>query len=130
VDDDELIRASLQTLLDQLGHTVITARSGEEALAKLEARFEPDIVILDMNMPGMGGFRTLPLLRSLLPQVPIILATGRVDQVAIELAGAYPNVTLLPKPFTIGELKGNLGRIQGSAGAPDALPGCRGSIPE
>jgi len=110
VDDDEMIRASLQALLDHLGHTIILARSGEEALAKLEAKFEPDIVILDMNMPGLGGFKTLPLLRSLLPTVPIILATGRVDQAAIDLASAYPFVSLLPKPFTIGELKGYLGK--------------------
>ncbi len=110
VDDDEMIRASLQAILDHLGHTIILARSGEEALAKLEAKFEPDIVILDMNMPGLGGFKTLPLLRSLLPTVPIILATGRVDQAAIDLASAYPFVSLLPKPFTIGELKGYLGK--------------------
>jgi signal transduction histidine kinase len=113
VDDDELIRASLHTLLDHLGHTIILTRSGEEALAKLEARFEPDIVILDMNMPGMGGLKTLPILRALLPSVPIILATGRVDQTAMDLASAYPLVTLLPKPFTMEELKGHLGKAKG-----------------
>ncbi len=108
VDDDELVRASMQTILDHLGHTIILTRSGEEALAKLEAKFEPDIVILDMNMPGLGGFKTIPLLHSLLPTTPIVLATGRVDQTALDLADAYPYVTLLPKPFTIGELKGLL----------------------
>ena len=113
VDDDELIRASLRTLLDHLGHTIILTRSGEEALAKLEARFEPDIVILDMNMPGLGGLKTLPILRALLPRVPIILATGRVDQTAMDLASAYPLVTLLPKPFTMEELKGHLGKANG-----------------
>ncbi len=105
VDDDEMIRASMQTILDHLGHTIILARSGEEALAKLEAKFTPDVVILDMNMPGLGGFKTLPRLRTLLPKVPIILATGRVDQTAVDLAGAYTDVTLLPKPFTMDELK-------------------------
>lgn len=114
VDDDEMMRASMQAILDHLGHTIILARSGEEALAKLEARFEPDVVILDLNMPGLGGFKTIPLLRSLLPAVPIILATGRADQTAINLANAYPNITLLPKPFTIEELNENLGKAKGN----------------
>ena len=56
----------------------------------------------------LGGFKTIPLLHSLLPTTPIVLATGRVDQTALDLADAYPYVTLLPKPFTIGELKGLL----------------------
>lgn len=108
VDDDEMIRVSMQTILDHLGHTVILTRSGEEALAKLEARFEPDIVILDMNMPGLGGFKTLSLLRSLRPGVPVILATGRVDEIALTMASTHPGVTLLPKPFGVGELQKHL----------------------
>ena len=120
VDDDELVQRSMEAILDLLGHTVITASSGMEALAQLEARFEPDLIILDMNMPGLDGSETLPLLRSLRPSVPVLLATGRTDQAALELIAAYPDVTLLAKPFSASELKqylGSLGRYR-PAGAP------------
>ncbi len=105
VDDDELIQTSVETILQTLGHAVITSASGEKALATLEAGFKADVVILDMNMPGLGGAGTLPRLRAMLPQVPVLLSTGRTDQVALDLAGAYPLVTLLPKPFTIKDLQ-------------------------
>ena len=108
VDDDELIQSSMQTILEVLGHSVTTARSGEEALAKLEAGFEPDLVILDMNMPGLGGIGTLPRLRALRPRVPVLLSTGRVDQTALELASAHAGVTLLSKPFSMRELQHHL----------------------
>ena len=112
VDDDELIQSSLQLLLEVLGHpSVTTAQNGEEALALLEAGLEPDLVILDMNMPGIGGIGTLPRLRVLCPEVPVLLATGRTDQTALTLASAYPGVTLLSKPFGLPELQKHLESI-------------------
>jgi PAS domain S-box-containing protein len=106
VDDDDLIQSSLQAILEVLGCTAVTtAQSGEEALAKLEAGLVVDLVILDMNMPGLGGFGTLPRLRVLRPEVPVLLATGRVDQAALTLASAHPGVTLLAKPFGLRELQ-------------------------
>ena len=99
VDDDDLIQSALRIVLEDLGHTVTSARSGEEALVLLEAGDEPDLVILDMNMPGLGGVGTLPRLRSLRPKVPILLATGRIDQTALTLVAGHPGVTLLAKPF-------------------------------
>jgi PAS domain S-box-containing protein len=111
VDDDELVRCSVQALLEALGHCVTVAASGEEALAL--ATFEPDLVILDLNMPGLGGGGTLPRLRALHPQVPILLATGRTDQTALDLVEAYRHVTLLAKPFGLQELRRQLDLIQG-----------------
>jgi PAS domain S-box-containing protein len=109
IDDDDLIRSSVQAILEVLGHTSVnTAQSGEEALALLEAGFEPDLVILDMNMPGLGGIGTLPRLRMLRPDVPVLLATGRVDQTALTLASVHRGVTLLSKPFGLRELQKHL----------------------
>jgi PAS domain S-box-containing protein len=110
VDDDDLVRCSVQALLEALGHGVTVAASGEEALAL--ASFEPDLVILDLNMPGLGGGGTLPRLRALHPQVPILLATGRSDQTALDLVEAYRDVTLLAKPFGLQELRRQLDLIQ------------------
>ena len=112
VDDDELIQSSIQGILEVLGHIAVSqAQSGEEALAMLEAGLEPDLVILDMNMPGLGGIGTLPRLRALRPEVPVLLATGRVDQTALTLASAHPGVTLLAKPFGLRELQKHLESI-------------------
>ena len=112
VDDDDLIQSSVQAILEVLGHTAVnTALSGEEALALLEAGLEPDLVILDMNMPGLGGFGTLPRLRGLRPVVPVLLSTGRADETALALADAYPGVTLLSKPFGLREFQKHLENI-------------------
>jgi PAS domain S-box-containing protein len=112
VDDDDLIQSSVRMILEVLGITAVTAvQSGEEALAKLEAGLEADLVILDMNMPGLGGVGTLPRLRVLRPGVPVLLATGRVDQTALTLASAHSGVTLLSKPFGLRELKKHLENI-------------------
>jgi len=112
IDDDDLIQCSVQMLLKAMGHTAVSAAlSGEEALAMLEGGLEADLVILDMNMPGLGGIGTLPRLRELRPEVPILLATGRVDQKALTLASAYPGVTLLSKPFGLRDLQEHLESI-------------------
>jgi len=108
VDDDELIQSSIQAVLEILGHRVDPAWSGEEALAKLEAGSRPDLIILDVNMPGLGGAGTLPRLRAMRPAVPVLLATGRIDQTALTLVSDHPGVTLLAKPFGLRELQKHL----------------------
>ncbi|WP_306601667.1 PAS domain S-box protein [Geothrix sp. 21YS21S-2] len=105
VDDDELIRETLQAVLEALGHSPTLAFRGEEALAMLEAGFRPDAVILDVNMPGLGGKGTLPALRALCPGLPVLLATGRADQASLDLAKAHAGVAMLPKPFGKRELQ-------------------------
>ena len=70
-----------------------------------------DAMVLDMNMPGLGGQGTLPLLRRRHPDLPVFLATGRVDQATLELARAYPSVTLVPKPFSMRDLKEHLDAV-------------------
>jgi PAS domain S-box-containing protein len=105
VDDDDLIQTAMEVILEALGHAAVMVSSGEEALAKLGSGFTPDVVILDMNMPGLGGTGTLPRLRALNPTVPVLLTTGRVDQVALNLVEAHPFVQLLSKPFSMDELR-------------------------
>ena len=114
IDDDDLIQKSTRMLVEALGHAVTLAPSGEVALALLEQGFQPDAVILDMNMPGLGGKATLPRLRGLCPTVPVLLATGRVDQEALDLVAAHPFVTLMSKPFSYEELRGHLHQGAGS----------------
>ncbi|MDR3682806.1 MAG: PAS domain S-box protein [Geothrix sp.] len=119
VDDDDLVRTTTETLLEAVGHQVVAARSGEAALAKLASGARPDLVILDLNMPGLGGTGTLPRLRALCPALPVLLATGRADQTALDLVSAYPHVTLLAKPFGLEELKQH---IQAISASPSPVP--------
>jgi PAS domain S-box-containing protein len=105
VDDDELVRRSVETQLETLGHRVTSAASGEEALALLASGFRPEVVILDLNMPGLGGAGTLPALRDLCPRVPVLLSTGGTDQTALHLAQEHGWVTLLAKPYGLAELR-------------------------
>ncbi len=114
VDDDEIVRSSILAILEVLGHSVAEASRGEEALAMLEAGLHADVVILDMNMPGLGGVGALPRIRALRPVLPILLATGRVDQVALDLIKDHSGVTLLSKPFGVRDLKEQLAAINPS----------------
>lgn len=112
VDDDELIRLSTSRLLAALGHVPVVAVSGECALDRLNAGEAFDVVLLDINMPGIGGVGTLPRLRALRPGLPVLLATGRVDQVAVDLAESAAGVTLMPKPYRLKDLKAHLAGIE------------------
>src|SRR2546423_11418684 len=78
VDDDEDIRDSIQSLLELKGHRVATAADGAEGLARMRSGAPPDVVILDLMMPGMNGeeFRALQLADRALAAVPVIVLSG------------------------------------------------------
>jgi DNA-binding response OmpR family regulator len=102
VEDDEAIRETTRVVLEDEGYAVVEATSGEEALAAY-GRQPPDCVLLDLLLPGMGGFETCRALRQR-SVVPIIMVTARSDSfdvVAGLEAGADDYVT---KPFEPKEL--------------------------
>src|SRR5579875_3350633 len=74
VDDDAAIRRALRTSLNELGFNVTEAGRGEEAVHMVQAA-NFDVVLLDLQMPGMGGVRTLAALRSIAPRMPILMIT-------------------------------------------------------
>jgi signal transduction histidine kinase len=79
VDDDTLISLSTVALLEDLGHEVIEAASGQEALDVLESGKPVDLMITDYAMPGMTGLQLAEAARRLRPALPILLATGYAD---------------------------------------------------
>ncbi|BDU73206.1 ABC transporter substrate-binding protein [Mesoterricola silvestris] len=109
VDDDDLFRGSLLEILEALGHPAAFATRGEEAIALLEGGMRPSVLLLDMNMPGIGGAETLARVRALRPDLPVLIITGRPDQAVLDLVGAHERVSLLPKPFTVAKLQECLG---------------------
>jgi PAS domain S-box-containing protein len=105
VDDDELIHASVGPMLGVMGHTVISASGGEEALARMAGGLHPDLVILDMNMPGMTGAQALPRILAMRPDQPVVLASGHTAQDLEALQAGRPNVRQLKKPFSMDEMQ-------------------------
>jgi len=77
VDDEKRFRETTQKILEKKGFHTILAENGADALEKLEQ--EPDVVILDIKMPGMDGHATLKEIKKIKPDLPVIMLTGHGD---------------------------------------------------
>jgi two-component system KDP operon response regulator KdpE len=103
IDDDASIRRALHTTLSALGFEIDEASSGEQAVSFVRTE-RYDAVLLDINMPGVGGIETCRMLRRLAPGLPILMLTVRDstdDKIDALDAGADDYIT---KPFHVGEL--------------------------
>jgi signal transduction histidine kinase/DNA-binding response OmpR family regulator len=104
VDDEASIADVLHEFLASQGHAVTVAASGEQAVAKL-AEARPDVVITDINLPGMSGLDVMREVKRLDPEVAVIVLTGHVSAAsAIEALrqGAWDYVT---KPFDLEDVQ-------------------------
>ncbi|MCM2314076.1 MAG: ATP-binding protein, partial [Thermoanaerobaculia bacterium] len=117
VDDDALILESFPPLLEAMGHEVETADCGLAAISRLEAGLSVDLVILDMNMPGLTGAETLPRILELRPEQAVLISTGFSDTDLSELIGENPRIRSLRKPFTAEELEDVLSAMFGASEA-------------
>lgn len=103
VDDETEFVTTLAERLEIRGMTVRTASDGEEGLA-LATDNMPDVMVLDLMMPGIGGMETLKRVKASFPDMPVILLTGRGStKEGIEgmKAGAFD---YMMKPIDIGQL--------------------------
>ncbi len=103
VDDDSAFRQVMANELNRLGHVVTTASSGEESVAKVTAE-EPDVVLLDLRLPGMSGLEALSHIHASAPGTEVIVLTGHGSiDTAIESIrnGAFDYVQ---KPCPLEEL--------------------------
>ena len=99
VEDDPMVRRSIDMLLQHLGHTVDTAENASEALKKL-ASSSFGLVLADFYMPGMKGDELAREIKRLQPSLPVVLITGSAgNRSPAEFAG------ILRKPFSIRELR-------------------------
>jgi len=107
VDDDSSMRRALNLTLSSMGFTVIEAARGEEALSLVRVSWF-DAILLDVEMPGMGGVETCRNIRRSIPRLPILILTvldSEDDKVLALDAGADDYIT---KPFQLRELSARL----------------------
>lgn len=102
VEDEELLRAGVQEMLELQGYKVITAPNGQQALACMVAE-RIDLVITDLVMPQMNGIDFVHQLRTSQPDVPVIVVSGSTRNImqrygidTIQVPGADAS---FPKPF-------------------------------
>ncbi|WP_426020306.1 PAS domain S-box protein [Brevundimonas sp. DWR2-3-1b1] len=103
VDDDPLVLTNTVAMLDELGHNVLVANSGDEALIIFQRHPEIDLVLTDEVMPGLSGSQLAEQMRKLRPAAAVALASGYADL----HPSPGPNVAILPrlaKPFTLAQL--------------------------
>lgn len=112
VDDEDVMRRSSARLLRQIGHEVVQATNGQEALEAYEAAdVKPDVVILDMDMPILRGDECYAKLKQMDPSVKAIVVSGYIGK---ELYGQLYEqgiIAVLDKPFEIAALQDVLAKI-------------------
>ena len=122
VEDEAAIRRGLIEVLEAKGHQVDTASSGPEGLTKATNREGlPDLVLLDVMLPGMTGFDVLRRIRDVAPALPVIMLTAKgqeVDRVRGFELGVDDYVV---KPFSVMELLGRVGAVLRRSNGPAAI---------
>ena len=118
IDDDDLVRATLGTMLQSLGHEVIAPLPGGPALSAVKAAGY-DVVITDFVMPGATGSQIAKAVRAANPQCPVIAISGGSAtipaSVALSLVEAQGASATLYKPFRKSELDRVLKSVTGAA---------------
>ncbi len=110
VDDAEGIRTYLANLLELRGYQVDTAEDGRSAIALIEAGAAPDVVILDVMMPGIDGIETLRRIHEIDPELPVVMLSVVGKASTIVGAMQMGAVDYLNKPFEQAELEAVLAK--------------------
>jgi len=104
VDDEEYVRVTLHSMLTDLGYTVTTAESGKEAISILSKRKKFELVLLDMNMPHIGGKKVFQKIKSLDISCKVLISSGYSDDILGSDEFAKQVDGFLQKPYKIEEL--------------------------
>lgn len=103
VDDEDFIRDLYKDMFESRGHTVFSAKDGDEALRLIkDMPSKPDAIIMDHRMPGKDGIETTMEIRKLDPSIPIIFSSA--DETVREKAIGAGAVSFWTKPFPISML--------------------------
>ncbi|MBT9190255.1 response regulator [Zobellia russellii] len=116
IDDQQLILLSVEKRLLELGYEVKTASSGEQGIEVFDS-FQPDLVLVDINMPGMSGLRVVEHIRvEKKSETPILIMSGNTDEKIIVDGFDLGINDYMKKPVSLDEMAARIKRI---IGAPD-----------
>jgi two-component system capsular synthesis sensor histidine kinase RcsC len=104
IDDDPAFRKTIAHALQTLGHVVAEAESGSVGLAIL--REQPvDLVMTDLNMPGLTGWAVARLVKAMYPNLPVVLVTGDAHVMQVDRPERRYVDVLLAKPYDLAEIQ-------------------------
>ncbi len=107
----------LKTILRNTSATILWASTGQEAINLVREHREIDIVLMDINMPGISGFEATVGIHSIRPELPVIAQTAYVHDNEVELCFSSGCIDYIPKPIDKNMLLEKLGKFLG-AGVP------------
>jgi CheY-like chemotaxis protein len=111
VDDDHVLRTIAQKTLEEHGYHVLLAENGQQAIDLLAVHPEVRAVVLDLAMPVMGGDIAGPMIRSMRPDVPLILSSGYSESDVLERVGQDVATAFLEKPYRTDMLVAKVGEV-------------------
>ncbi|CAI4032942.1 Response regulator [Nitrospira tepida] len=115
VDDDAHVRELLHAVIQRKGHQVVSADNGQHGI-QVFRREQPDITILDMDMPDMNGISVLKAIRSVDPQAAVIVLTGTGTHVLEKQAADLGVRHFLAKGFSLHELGAAIDQVMKERG--------------
>ncbi len=112
-DDEDKVRKMSERMLERLGHSVVSASSGAEAVELFKRRRdEIGCAVIDATMPGMDGWETIAALRGIDKDIPIIMASGYDEAEVMGDGQSEPPRAFLHKPFSLADLKAAMADIR------------------
>ena len=115
IDDDDGVRLAFSMALEETRFDVVSAGSGQDGL-DLARMYEPDLILLDLKMPGMSGVETLRHLNKICPKTPVYIVTGFYGEFMEELREASDeglSFDLARKPLALDEIRSIVACVMG-----------------
>ncbi|MBU4526345.1 MAG: response regulator [Desulfomicrobium sp.] len=116
IDDEEAFVTTLQERLEMRGFSCRTTLSGEAGLGMIAAQ-PPDVVVLDLRMPGMGGVEVLRRIRRQWPGLPVIMLSGHGSDQDFETCLSLGAALYHKKPLDIGDLLESIRAVTQGSGS-------------
>ncbi len=127
VDDQAGVRYLLEIVVKEAGHRVYTAQNGLEAVTQAISS-RPDLIFMDVRMPLMGGVEALVKIKSMAPDIDVVIMTAYSSEETVTKAMQKGALCCIVKPFDVGEIKKLLAEYQWKRASSGATVAGRGSF--
>lgn len=111
VEDEDMVRSLIVTLLEELGYVPIQAPGADAAIAQLQSDQPIDLLITDVGLPGMNGRQLAEIARTHRPQLPVLFVTGYAPNATVRATFLEPGMDMLSKPFAMSDLAAKIGEM-------------------